>query len=639
MDFYLRNHAVRILYFKSFNILICVLSLLSCSGGGGGDKPQPKLGVTLMLDPSPTASITIDDSLIFVANVKVETLGTNLYSDPRFGIQWSSTGGILSPVAGQDIAWKNFIAPGTPGNYQVTLTSNYDPSKSLSTAMTVIPRPVITAFSSGSLNIPYAGSTALTATFQGGEGTIEPGIGTVVSGAPVTVSPGQKTTYNLSVTNALGKKATQSLTIKVIGGGDPSISGFTATPDQVKPGQNAMLNAIYGDNGIASIAPSLGAIGSSGAVTISTGPLFATTSYTLSVATHTRTATAQASVEVVPGLFTATGSMSQDREYFNPVLLADGRVLAAGGQGRNPPGPEGNPAVDTAEIYSPDTGTFTPTGHLAVARYGATVTLLPNGKVLLLGGSNFLAPHTSGQALDSGEIYDPSTGQFTLLANRMARPRNMADAVRLKDGRVLIVGGATGGVGTGAPQAEVFDPATNTFQPTANDPQGDPTYIFQQLLILDDGRVLVFGRGLGADLFNPSTLSFTPTGNPVKARNAAISRLLANGKVLTFGGNDPASYQSAETYDPSTGAFTLLGNTLSYQRYRSGAVFLPDGKLLIVGGPLGFGTVSSEIFDPATSTFTLSGRPHNSRWGADLIKLSNGKILGFTGVNNTELYE
>ena len=619
-------------------LLFSAFALITCGGGGGGGTAgQPKLGVTLMLAPSPTVSLTCDDSLTFVANVQVDTLGMNLYSDSHFGIQWSTTGGILAPIVGQNIAWRSWTAPGSPGNHSVTLTSTYDPSKSLTTAITVVAKPAITAFTAGTLNLNFGDSTTLTPTFLAGTGNLTPGIGTVSSGVPVTVSPGQDTTYLLTVTNALGKTATRSLTIHVIGGGDPSIAGFTATPSQVKSGQSATLHAVYGSNGIASIAPTLGAIGSSGDVTIGSGPLTSNTTFTLSVTTHTGTVTAQAAVDVVPGLFTLTGAMAQDREYFNPVLLMDGRVLAAGGQGNNPPGPQGNPAVDTAEIYSPETGAFSPTGHLVVARYGATVTRLQNGKVLFLGGFNFLPPGTSGQALDSAEIYDPSTGQFTLLGQHMARPRGMADAVLLADGRVLIIGGSTQGLGTGAPMAEVFDPATNTFQATANDPQGDSTCIFQQLVRLSDSKVLVFGRNAGADLFDPATLTFTATGSPVNSRNAATSRLLQDGRVLTLGGGVMESYQSAELYDPGTGTFTVLGATLSQSHYRSGAAFLPSGRLLVLGGQPGI--VSSEEFDPATLTFTVSGRPHFTRWSADLVALPSGKILAFSGAKEAELYE
>jgi len=61
----------------------------------------------------------------------------------------------------------------------------------------------------------------------------------------------------------------------------------------------------------------------------------------------------------------------------------------------------GGSADDSAELYTPNTGEFTKTGKLTVARSGATATLLDNGNVLIAGGDN------DGTTLTSAEIYTP----------------------------------------------------------------------------------------------------------------------------------------------------------------------------------------------------------------------------------------
>ncbi len=103
------------------------------------------------------------------------------------------------------------------------------------------------------------------------------------------------------------------------------------------------------------------------------------------------------------GTFSATGSMTAARFYQTATLLADGRVLVAGGGGDY----TNRQFLATAEIYDPTTGTFSPTGPMTAARTYHTATLLANGRVLVTGGYGDLAP------LASAELYDPTTGTFS----------------------------------------------------------------------------------------------------------------------------------------------------------------------------------------------------------------------------------
>ena len=85
-----------------------------------------------------------------------------------------------------------------------------------------------------------------------------------------------------------------------------------------------------------------------------------------------------------PATWSAVGSLSVPRTAQAQVLLADGRVLVAGGTSNAVP-------VASAEIYNEATQTWTLTGSMATPRSGATAVLLPSGKVLVAGGDTLFS--------------------------------------------------------------------------------------------------------------------------------------------------------------------------------------------------------------------------------------------------------
>ncbi len=125
--------------------------------------------------------------------------------------------------------------------------------------------------------------------------------------------------------------------------------------------------------------------------------------------------------------FTATGDMTTARINHTATLLPNGKVLIAGGT-------DGTSPLASAEIFDPNTGTFAATGNMGVTRIGATASSLPGGKVLIAGGHN-------SQYLASAEVYDPTSGAFTTLATTMSASRFQHAAATLLDGKVLIAGG------------------------------------------------------------------------------------------------------------------------------------------------------------------------------------------------------
>src|SRR6185369_6780181 len=159
-----------------------------------------------------------------------------------------------------------------------------------------------------------------------------------------------------------------------------------------------------------------------------------------------------------------------------------GRVLLVGG---------GPGFGATAEIFDPSSGAFSAVGSMPAPRTGFTATLLADGRVLIAGGAVDNAGPFNTQLLSDGEIFDPATNAFTVVGPMtIARAFHMAGA--LADGRVLIAGGQDPvDMRAGIAAAELFDAATNTFAllPPMNAGRADADGV-----LLPNGEVLIAGN-------------------------------------------------------------------------------------------------------------------------------------------------
>jgi hypothetical protein len=280
--------------------------------------------------------------------------------------------------------------------------------------------------------------------------------------------------------------------------------------------------------------------------------------------------------------FSDAGALTVDRGGgLTATRLQDGRVLIVGGQ-------SGDSSLDSAELYQPLTGTFTPTGSMSTPRSFHTATLLSDGRVLIAGGHRFNHP---ASAIATAEIYDPATGVFTSTGS-MNVSRQDHTATLLPSGRVLIAGGYNQSQ-TGLETAEIYDPATGTFAPTGSMAAGRGNHT---ATLLGNGKVLIAGGHAGfpggslasAELYDPASGTFASTGGMNEARGAHSATLLADGKVLIAGGFTAfpflgSTLASAEIYDLNTGVFTLTAS-MHAERGRHAAASLPNGDVLVAGG-------------------------------------------------------
>lgn len=228
------------------------------------------------------------------------------------------------------------------------------------------------------------------------------------------------------------------------------------------------------------------------------------------------------------GSFTTAGAMTTARAGHATVALRDGRVLMAGGVGT------GWSFLSSAEIYDPATGTFSATGEMNVPRDSHTPVLLPDGRVLVIGGH--VGRRSAMRLHASAEAYDPATGRWTP-AGEMTVPRHKHDAVLLPDGRVLITGGTDERDSRGVfASAELFDPATGASRPTS--PMRLPRYKHQGTSrVLGDGRVLIAGGARQAEIYDPASGAFRLVGGEagLTGQFSAIAPLPDGGVLITGG--------------------------------------------------------------------------------------------------------
>jgi hypothetical protein len=327
-----------------------------------------------------------------------------------------------------------------------------------------------------------------------------------------------------------------------------------------------------------------------------------------------------------PGRVDRIADLTESRASHTMTLLADGRVYITGGFAGNDT--EDHP-FRTTELFDPATSRFTAGRPLLAGKTGHSATLLPDGRVLIVGGWT----GSDVAAFGSAEIQDPAGERAVETVQPIVR-RAGHTATQLRDGRVLLVGGVNNG-GTELRSAELFDPRTGKFSAAAEMHDARAAHT---ATLLPDGRVAITGGGDGrypnvtvhrsVEVYDPTTNKFAVAGQLAVARHKHAASALGDGRIVVIGGSDNRDwrgrYESAEIFDVATGK-SAPTSSMSEKRFKhtDAIVSLGSGRVLVAGGG-----ESVEIFEAASGRFhRTAGSLDQPRFYSTAVELKDDRVL------------
>jgi N-acetylneuraminic acid mutarotase len=371
-------------------------------------------------------------------------------------------------------------------------------------------------------------------------------------------------------------------------------------------------------------------------------------------------------------------AMSEPRAEQTATLLADGDVLVAGGYNGFTPAGGSHVSLRSAELFDPTTGAWTQTGQMLVGRSGQVASLLPDGDVLLVGGWEM---PKGGEYVRTAELYDPARNTWTA-APVPAELEESQSLTVLPNGMVLLRGIFGTELFNQTAGAAIYDPSSNTWTRVAS-----PKWLRRgaTATLLPDGDLLVIGGSrsepapfpvdniyillASVEEYDPATDTWSEVAPMGHARMNEAATLMADGEVLVAGGtyevnsgeNDEwDSLRSTESYDPATNRWSERAPALE-PRAQDTATLMPNGDVLVAGGYdcgggtgcLGYGGAgdccgasSAEVYDPATNTWeftdpVLTGNEHTATLlpgGGVLVTGGNVGPVSGDELSSAEIY-
>lgn len=315
-----------------------------------------------------------------------------------------------------------------------------------------------------------------------------------------------------------------------------------------------------------------------------------------------------------------SSEMNYPRANHQAVKLNDGKVFVFGGIYDSMINPK------LTEIYDPADNSWSAGPDLVNDRSFGHGVLLPDGNVLIAGGSSLAI-----------EIFNPVDNTIVQVGS-FAHSRNGASFTLLKNGDVLVAGGATGV----SPfpffdDAEIFDYRNNSLRPTFR--SMGFARAGHSAVLMSSGDVLIFGGVNRSNLvqatlvFNHGSEGFYSTNSLREMRFDLLSFSLPSGEILAVGGSKFVNgsvevINSAESFG-SYGAFDFDPN-LPHGFFGAAGAQLSDGTPLVTGGDNfsnDFGNDSIYLYDLAQKKFILVGQMNQARKQHTLTVLDDGSAL------------
>ena len=284
--------------------------------------------------------------------------------------------------------------------------------------------------------------------------------------------------------------------------------------------------------------------------------------------------------------------LKEARQHHTATLMPDGRVVVVGGRGA-----DGLSTLASCELFEPKKNRWSACASLAVGRSHHAATALQDGRLLVTGGTTHESVEGQNRfvALASAEVYDPKKNAWTTVAP-MTDARNGHTATLLLDGTVLVVGGARE-QRQHLTSVERFDPKNNTWQV---EKQLAVARWLHAAVLTSDGDVVVVGgrsnagqqgKGPGVSIadverFDVKTGAWQvlPPMSEPRQRTAVVAEATGGGVIVIGGQTATSSTNYAETWAPGLTDWKPFENHLSMSLSSHSGTRLPNGDLVVIGG-------------------------------------------------------
>jgi N-acetylneuraminic acid mutarotase len=348
-------------------------------------------------------------------------------------------------------------------------------------------------------------------------------------------------------------------------------------------------------------------------------------------------ATSGHSVEVSP--------MTSARCGHTLTLLGDGSVLVIGGDRQETEFGIVQASSGTAERWNPTTGRWVPAGTLTLARQEHTATLLPDGRVLVVGGTG--VPDAPAEVWEANNFHAAGT-PATVRSGHVALLRS--------DGRVLVAFGGNGG--SGLRETELWDPSTSTWSSSESIPKeyaGSPRIVS----LKDDNYLVGKSDGGAAKRWNILSNTWEAVNGDLRVGPVGTSAFVAKDKLLigsllydvtadlVFASDAPfeptqfrstlndgrivdighSSNTAVWTNDLNVAATWRQGHAFPYASHSS-ITPLESPSLLVSGGSWGSDDYSRAfVLDLHTGSWTKTASLHAARDQHVGVLLRDGRVL------------